>query len=80
MFVSACNVVTLKGGITLPIEVIRLAWALEDRGLRLAVEASDILVSGSGGPLTDDDRAAIRQWKPELRTLIEYDADSMRAQ
>ena len=37
----ATTLVVLKGGVTVPLEALRLAWALEDRGATFAVEGDD---------------------------------------
>lgn len=72
---SGCDFVLLRGGLTLPIAVLRLAWALEARGLHLGVEG-DMLTVGPRALLTDEDRASLRRWKPHLLALLDYDADA----
>jgi len=64
--------VTLKGGLTLPVEALQLAWSLEARGATLEVEGEDTLVVEPGGGLTDADCAAIRRWKRHLLALVRY--------
>jgi hypothetical protein len=45
--VSASDVVTLRGGLTLPLAAIRLTFELENRGLQLLVDAGgDVLIVG----------------------------------
>ena len=63
--------VTLRAGLVLPVEPLRLAWALEDRGFRLAVEEGALVVR-PGSALTADDRAAIRRWKSHLFAIAQY--------
>jgi hypothetical protein len=61
--------VQLRGGPVLPIEPIALAIDLEARGFGLT---SDADVTGPLDRLTDDDRAAVARWKPELRAIVAY--------
>ena len=62
----------LKGGLTLPLEALRLAWALEDRGATFAVDGEDLVVDGPPGLLTDADQVAIRRWKRHLMAIATY--------
>ena len=64
--------VVLKGGLTLPLEALRLAWALEDRGATFAVDGEDLVVDGPTGFLTQDDRVAIRRWRVHLKAFAIY--------
>lgn len=64
--------VTLRNGLTVPVEALRLAWALEDRGATLAVAGEDTLLVKPRGLLTDADREAIRRWKLHLLALALY--------
>jgi|KBSMisStandDraft_5_1062788.scaffolds.fasta_scaffold15276_6 hypothetical protein len=75
---SACDLVVLRGGLTLPLAALRLAWALEARGLHLGVDG-DLLRVGPRDLLTDDDRAELRRWKPHLLAMLEYSADAHEA-
>jgi hypothetical protein len=71
---SNSEFVTMRGGLTLPIGALRLAWDLELRGLHLAVDGVDVLSVGPGDRLTENDRALIRQWKWHLLAMLAYDA------
>ena len=42
------------------------------RGLRLRVDADGWLIVSPGELLTDDDRAAIRQYRDELKAIVNY--------
>jgi hypothetical protein len=64
--------VVLKGGLTLPLEALRLALALEDRGATFAVDGEDLVVDGPCGLLTDADQVAIRRWKWHLMAIATY--------
>lgn len=69
---SASDFVTLRGGLTLPVDAIRLALDLEHRGLTLTIDDGDVLVVGPRERLTDEDRALIRRWKRHLLTIVTY--------
>jgi hypothetical protein len=74
---TASDFVTLRGGLTLPVAVIRLALDLEQRGLRMTVEDDGATVCVRPRDLlTDADRDEIRRWKPHLIALLQYDADA----
>jgi hypothetical protein len=66
--------VVLKGGLTIPLEALQLAWALEDRSATFAVDGDDLVVDGPPGLLTEDDRAAIRRWRVHLKAIATYQA------
>lgn len=64
--------VTLKGGLTVPLAALKVAWELEDRGFILKADADGSLSVGPAHLLTDRDRADIRRWKRHLAALVEY--------
>jgi len=66
------DLVTLRPGCTVPLEVLILAWSLEDKGCSVVVEPGDVLRVGPRDRLTDDDRQAIRRLKPALLELAKY--------
>ena len=68
----ASPLVVLKGGLTVPLEALQLAWALEDRGATLAVDGDDLVVEGPRGLLTSEDRIAIRRWRRHLKVIASY--------
>jgi hypothetical protein len=68
----AAAFVVLKGGLTLPLEALRLALALEDRGATFAIDGEDLVVDGPPGFLTEDDRIAIRRWRVHLKAIATY--------
>jgi hypothetical protein len=57
--------------LTVPVEVLRLLWSLEERGLRLS-QNGDLLTVEPRSRLTPDDCEQIRRWKPHLLALISY--------
>jgi hypothetical protein len=75
--VSAADFVYLRGGLTLPLTVLRLAWDLEERGVVLQ-HVGDALLVAPRNALTDGDRALIRRWRLHLLALLEYDADAVQ--
>jgi hypothetical protein len=66
--------VVLKGGLTMPLEALRLAWALEDRGATFAVDGDDLVVEAAPEFLTEDDRVAITTWRVHLKAIATYQA------
>lgn len=67
-------VVLLRGGLTVPVDALRLAWALETRGLALTLDGDALVVAGPRGALSEADRAAIRRWREHLKAIASYDA------
>ena len=66
--------VVLKGGLTVPLEALQLAWSLEARGATVGVDGIDLIVEGPRGLLTDADQVAIRRWKRQLMAIAAYRA------
>ena len=64
--------VVLKGGLTVPLEALQLAWALEDRGATFTIDGIDLVVDGPPGLLTEADQVAIRRWKRHLMAIATY--------
>lgn len=75
MSASVDGFVTLRGGLVLPVEALRIVWALEAREIYIRVENADTLVVGPRRLITDADRAALKRWKPHVIALVEYCAD-----
>lgn len=65
------DLVTLKGGLVVPVHVLRRLWTLEDGGLQihLADDGADLLV-GPPSKLSDETRAFLRQHKPMILHLL----------
>jgi hypothetical protein len=68
---SEPGLITLKGGLVTSIEVLRLLWALEDRGFHLQPEGDRLRVQPSQA-LSPEDVAAIREHRDELLALVRY--------
>jgi hypothetical protein len=68
----ASELVTLKAGLVVPVEALRLAWSLEDRGATFALEGSELVVDAPSAVLTHADRNAIRRWRAHLIAIVGY--------
>ena len=71
---SSDRCVVLRGGLAVPLEALRLAWALEARGFRLDPAPNDQIWVQPGSALTAEDEAAIRRWRWHLRAILAYEA------
>ena len=69
---SSGEYVCLRHGPTLPLDVLRVAWSLEDRGLSLQRTSTGKLLVGPREALTDDDRQQFRRWRDHLLALVDY--------
>jgi hypothetical protein len=74
---SGCELVVLKGGLTVPLPALQILWNLEDRGLHFRLDGDDLIVSPRE-LMTDEDRAHLRRWKAHVRTILDY-CDSGRS-
>ena len=70
----AGTAVMLRGGLTVPMPALQLAWSLEDRDIRLTTGADHQLVVPAGAPLTEADRAGLARWRLHLAAIAEYEA------
>ena len=70
--VSDEGFVTLRGGLTVPVEPFLLLLDLESRGLHLAAEGGTLTV-GPQRDLTADDCRRIKEWKTHLLALLAYE-------
>jgi len=64
--------VPLKGGLTVPLPALHLAWDLEARGIPLEVDADHQFVAPAAPRLTPLDQAGIARWHRHLAALIAY--------
>ena len=69
---SATDFITLKGGLTVPAGVVQLGCELENRGFRLRLDGCSALVVEPEEQLTDDDIAAIQNWRYHLVALLHH--------
>jgi hypothetical protein len=65
--------VSLRGGLTIPLEPLLLALDLEARGFRLMPDGDSIVVAPFS-QLTEDDQRQLRRWKLHVLALLEYRA------
>lgn len=65
--------VTLRGGPTLPEDVIRFALSLEARGITLSSPCDGTLRATPRDALTDADIIGLRTWKLHLLALVNYE-------
>ena len=70
---SAEQFVTLRGGVVVPVEALRLAWRLEAAGFTFSVLDGGAVRVRPASALTEADREAIRAWRPELATIVNYE-------
>lgn len=68
---AADRYVVLRGGLVLPLTPLLLLLDLEARGVTVHRDADDLVIRPAA-QLTDEDKAAIRRWKPQLRALVVY--------
>ena len=71
--------VELRGGLTLPVDVVEFALRLEDRGVRLEA-AGDVLrvTSAAGKPeLSEEETSFIRSRKAHLMAVAMYQAPTL---
>jgi hypothetical protein len=69
---NGSELVTLKGGVAVPLPALRLAWTLEAKGCRFNLADDGVLLVGPGDLLTPEDREAIAAWKTDLLTIVAY--------
>jgi hypothetical protein len=68
-------VIVLRGGLSVYLPALQLAWRLERLGCALCLDGDDLVVRPKD-LLTETDRHAIRQWLDELKAIARYDADA----
>lgn len=68
------GVVVLRGGFSVYLPALQVAWHLEEKGCVLLLDGNDLIVRPKH-LLTAADRQAIRQWLEELKRIAKYDGD-----
>lgn len=63
--------VTLRNGLVLPIQAVRLALDLENRGIRLEADDDGLAVSPKH-LIRDEDRVEIRKYRNHLMVIATY--------
>lgn len=69
---TSSDLVTLGGGLCVPLPALRLLWSLEDRGFSVSVDAENYLVVSPRFRLTPDDDQAIRHHRHQLIALVRH--------
>lgn len=70
---TAAELVTLRGGLVVPVAAVTLLLDLERRGLSIRVDAADgAIVCRPGRLLTAEDKRAIAAYRDQLRELVRY--------
>jgi hypothetical protein len=72
--IAPIEYVTLKGGLTLPLPALQLAWNLEERGFQLSLDGEVQIVVEPVEALTTQDKLAIDRWRPHLGAIVAYEA------
>ena len=69
---SQLETVTLRGGLTIPLRALQIAWDLEERGISLRLHPTEAgrLLAAPSKLLTDTDRAAMRQHREALVQIL----------
>jgi len=69
------DTITLKGGLTVPVEALHLALDLEQRGFEMHVDGDRLRIALGRDTLNDLDREAIKKWKNHLLVVASYRCD-----
>ena len=69
---ETAETIVLRGGITVALPVLQLAWSLEDRGLTIRLSEDGQLLVGPRHLLTGADCEAIRAYRDQLVVLVRY--------
>ena len=75
--VPVSELVTLHGGLAVPVEALQVLWSLEERGFDVRLAEDGVLLVAPGSKLTTEDRQAIRHHRAELRQLVTYCCDEV---
>lgn len=66
------ELVTLRGGVSVPADAFRLGWRLQDAGFVLAVDETGVLSVRPESRLTGTDRAEIQRRANDLARVVRY--------
>jgi hypothetical protein len=72
---SDTALVTLTGGLVVPVRVLRVLWTLEDRGARFELKPNGGFKVIPSSVLTADETVFLRQHRDEARRVLEYQAE-----
>jgi hypothetical protein len=70
--ITGPELVVLRGGVTVPLDAVRLLLDLEQRGVDLHVDEDGAVVCRPGRLLTRDDREFIKMHRDGLKALLLY--------
>ena len=70
------EMVTLRGGLDLPLAALQLAWRLEEDGVEMRVDG-DALVVCPARLVADGDVQLLRKYRAELKRLVQYQPPEM---
>jgi hypothetical protein len=71
---EATELVTLTGGLVVPLPVLEVLWRLELRGARFGLDGETVTVSPRG-LVSDDDRAVIQNYRSDVIAVLRYQAN-----
>ena len=66
------ELMTLRGGLQLRVDVVRLLWTMEDRGIRFHIGEDGRLYAQPRGLLTAADVAALKRNLDEVKRAVSY--------
>ena len=66
------ELVSLRGGLVVPVAALRVLWALEERDFNIWLTDTGGLRVAPGSKLTTADRRAIAEHRDALRELVAY--------
>ena len=72
MIAPVSELVTLRGGLAVPVVALRVLWGLEERHFDVRLADDGALLVAPGSKLTAGDRAAIAEHRDALRDLVAY--------
>ena len=68
----ASEIVTLAGGLSVPLPALELLWRLENEGFDIRLDDDGSVLIGPQQRLSQDDRQAITEHRDHLRALVRY--------
>jgi hypothetical protein len=71
------QLVSLKGGLTVPRSALECALALEARGIVLTTDDDGELVVPDDGRLTRTDRLRLERWRSHVAALLRYETPTL---
>ncbi len=68
---TEAETVTLRGGFTIPLVALQLAWRLEEHGIEMRVDGNDLIVDPAR-LVSKKDQQLLRKHVRELKQLVAY--------